>query len=214
MDKGELEALYAGCVSVRELARKLGKSHSGATYLLRKHGVEIRSGHPVEEREPEQVDPEEAARWQRLYDEAGSASELARRLGKSTNTITYHLRKHEVDVRRVGYRSPKAVVHFGEDNANWKGGKYVSSGGYVLEYSPHHPDAAKYKGYVFQHRLVMERKLGRYLTAEEIVHHINEDKTDNRPENLELTDRSEHGREHKAVVVRDPAGRFTAEKAA
>lgn len=72
----------------------------------------------------------------------------------------------------------------GKNNGNWKGGRLIK-GGYVLIYCPEHP-FAKNKGYVFEHRLVMEKKLGRYLTKEEIIHHINGIKDDNREENLEL----------------------------
>jgi hypothetical protein len=74
--------------------------------------------------------------------------------------------------------------------------------------SPDHPEASKAKGYVLQHRLVMERHLGRYLTADEIVHHRNDVKDDNRLANLELVSRSRHMKRHKAVSGRDSQGRF------
>lgn len=46
------------------------------------------------------------------------------------------------------------------------------------------------------HRIVMEEKLGRPLRPDEVVHHLNEDKLDNRPENLVVTTAREHGLEH------------------
>lgn len=51
---------------------------------------------------------------------------------------------------------------------------------------------------VKEHRLVMERVLGRPLLASEVVHHRNRDITDNRPENLSVMTRSEHNRLHRA----------------
>ena len=72
----------------------------------------------------------------------------------------------------------------GQKPANFKGGK-VMSGGYRAIKVPDHPHAPK-SGYVMEHRLVMERYLGRYLTARENVHHKNGNKADNRIKNLEL----------------------------
>jgi hypothetical protein len=47
-----------------------------------------------------------------------------------------------------------------------------------------------------EHRVVMERIVGRALSAHEVVHHINGDKSDNNPENLRIDTRASHNREH------------------
>ena len=78
----------------------------------------------------------------------------------------------------------------------WKGGK-THDGKYVLVRSAGHP-RAKFNGkYVAEHVLVMEKHIGRYLFPNEVVHHINENKKDNRIENLQLMTRSEHMKTHK-----------------
>ena len=64
----------------------------------------------------------------------------------------------------------------GKPSRNWKGGRYVQDG-YIFVWIPSHPSAKK--GYVSEHRLMVEQHIGRYLTSKEIVHHIGE-KNDNR----------------------------------
>lgn len=79
----------------------------------------------------------------------------------------------------------------GKNHWSWKGGR-SKSGGYISIYQPTHPHRQT-KGYVLEHRLVMEKTLGRYLERWEIVHHINRIKNDNRPENLKLSpNQTEH----------------------
>ena len=72
-------------------------------------------------------------------------------------------------------------------------GKTKNWCGYILVHTPNHPMADK-DGYVREHRLVMEKHICRYLKNEEVVHHINQIKSDNRIENLMLFN---NDKEHK-----------------
>lgn len=49
---------------------------------------------------------------------------------------------------------------------------------------------------MYVHVVVMEAKLGRLLRRGEVVHHDNEDRLDNDPDNLVLTSKVGHGKEH------------------
>lgn len=86
----------------------------------------------------------------------------------------------------------------GPRNGAWRGGRSVASNGYVLVRvgTSHH--LADVRGYAYEHRVVAEQKLGRRLQDGELVHHLNENKQDNRPENLEVKASIAHHRaEHR-----------------
>ena len=55
-------------------------------------------------------------------------------------------------------------------------------------------------GWAYEHLLVMEKKLGRRLQSGELVHHHDGNKSNNEPENLELTTRRDHMNHHRDVV--------------
>ena len=57
------------------------------------------------------------------------------------------------------------------------------------------------RGYIQEHRLVAEQTIGRKLGSDEVVHHKNEIRDDNRPENLVVMTRAEHMEEHREVIV-------------
>ena len=76
-----------------------------------------------------------------------------------------------------------------------EGGAIIDTLGYIRDLVPDHPMASTF-GYVYRHRLVMEKHLGRYLDSKEHVHHINGNKKDNHIENLKLVTPSIHAAIH------------------
>jgi len=105
---------------------------------------------------------------------------VSEQIGCVNQNVTKICRKHDIQTQRTGPRS-------GEGHPNWKGGRQYDKHGYVLVYAKGHPRARKPRcAYTYEHILVMERHLGRYLLPGEVVHHINGENGDNRIENLEL----------------------------
>jgi hypothetical protein len=104
------------------------------------------------------------------------------------------------------------AARIGELNANWNGGVYVHSEGYLLNRDISHPFAVG--GYVMAHRLVMEQHMRlrdpgheflvpingiRYLSQDIDVHHRNEVKTDNMVDNLVAMTPSAHKTLHNGA---------------
>ena len=105
----------------------------------------------------------------------------------------------------------------GENNSSWKGGLSIHNG-YRIIHKPKHRLAYK-NGYVPEHRLIMEKHINRPLKKEEVIHHINGDRLDNRIENLIILTQGKHIKEHtknyikkmksgEIEIIRDKKGRF------
>lgn len=117
-----------------------------------------------------------------LASQGWTLRQLAQRYGCSRDLVMDRMK--EAGIPRLPPYS-----HPGERNPAWKGGKYLDADGYVLVYVPNHPHATK-AGRVREHRLVMELTLGRHLLPEEVVHHIDGDRANNDPSNLQVFDRN------------------------
>jgi hypothetical protein len=83
----------------------------------------------------------------------------------------------------------------------WGVGETVLGKGYKGVKKPDHPFATK-AGYVMEHRVIMEKQLGRHLYPFEKVHHINGDPSDNRIENLVVISQRQHARSHKSPNIK------------
>ena len=93
--------------------------------------------------------------------------------------------------KRIIEKSTRPGAKKGNKHWNWKGGRREGWHGYIFVYNPIHPNC-NIRGYVREHRLIMEKYLGRYLTEDEVIHHKNGIKDDNRIENLSISNVSEH----------------------
>lgn len=74
----------------------------------------------------------------------------------------------------------------GAQNPNWKGGRSITPDGYVLIRVGIGHHLADVRGYAYEHRLVAEKSLGRRLLPSEIVHHKDETRQNNTPDNLKV----------------------------
>ena len=88
-------------------------------------------------------------------------------------------------------------THKGKLNPNWKGGLYTRIDGYKFLSVPDHPKNVK--GYVAQHRVIIEKKLGIILDKDQIVHHKDGNKGNNDPNNLVVMDKIEHIKLHRSL---------------
>lgn len=126
---------------------------------------------------------EEILTW---YAEGLSMRHIAKKIGRSTRVV------QKIVSRAEASRPFRAT---GADHSMWVGGRLDAGSGYIRQWiSPDDPLASMrdHQGYIKEHRLVLARKLGRPLLETETVHHIDGDRDNNTPSNLELR-QGQHG---------------------
>ena len=106
------------------------------------------------------------------------------------------INEHGEARRFVHGHNGRGALHY-----DYKGGKHINDAGYVMVLRPDHPRAMS-NGYVREHILVMEAWLGRTLKSNEVIHHINKNRSDNRIQNLQVFGSvAEHMAHHKRKKV-------------
>lgn len=123
--------------------------------------------------------PQEVLHVAALAAEGLFSFEIAEKIGKTPKAIQKIFRRYNFP-RLHNIEPPRLQERIG-----WKGGLKLAKG-YEYLRSPGHPHGTKHGCYVAVHRLVMEKKLGRYLLPTEVVDHIDGDIRNNNPDNLRL----------------------------
>lgn len=190
MDVLQMQQMYETGSTLREVASANGTSYQTVRRRL------VAAGVPIRDYRTDRKARTEKAMARSGYDEdqlrsmsaqGMTCEEIGQAIGRDGEAVRRAMVRRGIP-RQEGKARP-TKNHF------WQGGLTVDKHGYILQHQPGHPHVTK-GGYVRQHRLVLERELGRHLLPEEKVDHRNGDTSDNRPENLRAYPKnSEHLRD-------------------
>ena len=172
---------YTDGASLKDLAQEYDTSPQTLGRRLKDAGVGLRGKRKTPQQRQKSA---ESRRFQMdeslLRDLAASemsCREMAPQLGVSPEVVRE--RMIFLGIPRLPAKARPEHNHF------WKGGRIVDKSGYILVKTPGHP-YSNHQGYVREHRLVMEKQIGRYLEPREVVDHIDGNTSNNDPQNLRL----------------------------
>lgn len=177
--------MYLAGVTLRKICAELSVGQHAIRGACRRAGINMRKrgGQPKQ-----------------IGDETIAAILEMTRCGMTQEKIAARFGVHQTKISRIQIKNGLKTRRLGDRHGSWKGGKARLGSGYMgilVDASDPFLAMANSCGYVPEHRYVMANSLGRVLSRDETVHHINGDKTDNRIENLQLR----QGKHGKGVVM-------------
>lgn len=195
----ELKKLYLDeGRTIEELCKLLGiKSKITASKVLRSHGIDTNSNLRKSAIHRSGMTESEFKTYLKdNYKNGKSMGDISREIGVSPSAIRKYFVKYGIPrAKNTSYFENNVERH-----PSWKGGRRILSNGYIAVYCPDHPNAGIRKT-VYEHQLVMENHIGRYIKKGEVVHHIDGNKSNNDISNLLLLTNSDHVKLH-AILKR------------
>jgi transposase len=193
--------LYENGASMRDAATKAGISSSGLQYQMNKRGIKRRpqgEGLSIKLRKNKTI-PNEDELKQLYVNQKMSMRQIADKYNISRDVVEKDLQRIGVTIRKSGDPVVEASKARPRNlNGRWRGGQWKLTSGYVKVLKPHHR-RADYAGYVNRSVIIWEQHHQKSLPDGYIIHHKNNIKHDDRPENLEAMTDFSHRSHHSCL---------------
>lgn len=187
----ELQRIYDEAGTLKAMCPIVGcKSDITLRKILRQHNIDTNKNAQRKRKTMLGLSDKEFELFLRNEHEMLSMNDIAKELGVTYTIVSRFFKKYGIQPRDHRYRSP--MRHFERENHIFK-----RDGDYSLLYRPEHPRGNR--GYIREHVYVMEQHLGRYLEPDEVVHHIDCNKSNNDISNLVVLTNSQHMKVHARI---------------
>ncbi len=173
--------------SATQIAKTLHCHKTTVSLALRRRGITMRN--PKQAERGKYLDVDYNLLKTLYIDRQLSMNQIEQELHISSFIIFRALHHYGIPTRE-SHEAGKLAIKRGTESPNFVGTRRYNTHSYVLIWKPNHPSAKK--GWVLEHRYVVEQHIGRLLASTEQIHHLNGIKDDNRIENLELISPANH----------------------
>lgn len=199
LTKEELETLYVKEGKTQtELCEIVGvKSLTTMSKILHENGIDTNRNAQTALKNRKGMTETEFKEYLITEYQTKSINQIAKELDVTSTVIRRYLIKYGIELKPT----KTAQGSVGDKNPRWNGGRRKHNG-YIEVYSPNHP-RKNIRNCVYEHQLVMEAYIGRYLVDGEVVHHKDFCKTNNNIDNLQLLTNSEHVKLHMEMKRAD-----------